>query len=127
MFKMGLHNTDYCSQCTLGSTDDYLHAIWHCQPVHSFWITVTETLSTIMSHRIPSSHHTLSQSTGDLSGIHIPQKYRNLLLIAVAKKSSSSKLEIKEILPHPSLDKFNFRIHFNGEAQCTQNEANISL
>lgn len=49
LFKMGLANTGICSQCTLGSTDDYLDAMWLCQPVHSFLITVTEALSTILS------------------------------------------------------------------------------
>ena len=86
MFKMGLANTDICSQCTLGGTYTYLHTIWLCQPVHSFWITVTETLSTILSYRIPASP-TLCL-LGDISEIHIPQKHRNPLLISlvVAKK-----------------------------------------
>ena len=86
MFKLGLSNTGFCSKCTLGSTDAHLHAIWLCQPVHSFWITVTETLSTILSYRIPSSP-TLC-FLGDISEIHIPQKHRNPLLISVivAKK-----------------------------------------
>ena len=35
---------DICSQCTVGSTDDYLHAIWDCQPVYSLWRAVTEKL-----------------------------------------------------------------------------------
>ena len=86
MVKMGLANTGICSQCTLGSTDAYLHAIWLFKPVHAFWITVTETLSTILSNIIPSSP-TLCL-LGDISEIHIPQKHRNPLLISlvVAKK-----------------------------------------
>ena len=54
MFKMGFYDTDICSQCTLGSTDDYLHATCACQPVHSLWTAVTEKLSSILGCRIPS-------------------------------------------------------------------------
>ena len=86
MFKMGLANTDICSQCTLGSTDDYLHAMWLCQPVYSFWITITEALSTILDSRIPSSP-TLCL-LNDISTIHITQHFNKPLLISltVAKK-----------------------------------------
>uniref|UniRef100_A0A672Z074 Reverse transcriptase zinc-binding domain-containing protein n=1 Tax=Sphaeramia orbicularis TaxID=375764 RepID=A0A672Z074_9TELE len=86
MFKMGLISTDICSQCTLGHTDDYLHATWSCQPVLSFWITVTETLSCILGCRIPASP-TLCL-LGDLTHITIPTKHNNPLLISltIAKK-----------------------------------------
>ena len=47
MYKMGLANTDTCSQCTSGTPDNYFHALWACQPVHSFWGSVTQKLSTI--------------------------------------------------------------------------------
>lgn len=119
MFKMGLHNIDICSQCTLGSTDDYLHAMWHCQPVHSFWITVTETLSTILSHRIPSSP-TLCL-IGDFSEIHIPQKYRNPLLIslAIAKKVVIQNWKSKKSC--------HIKHWTNLKIQCTQKEAIISF
>lgn len=86
MFKMGLADTDTCSQCTLDSTDDYFHATWTCQPVHSLWISVTEKLSTILGCRIP-----LSPSLcllGDITQVTLPTKYRNPLLISltIAKK-----------------------------------------
>ena len=83
MFKMGLANTDISSQCT---SDDYLHAMWLCQLVYSFCITITEALSTILDSRIPSSQ-TLCL-LNDISKINIKQHFKNLLLIslAVAKK-----------------------------------------
>ena len=84
MFKMGLADTDSCSQCTLDSTDNYLHATWVCQPVHSFWTVVTDTLSTILGCRIP-----LSSSLCLLGAItEIPPKHKNPLLISltIAKK-----------------------------------------
>ena len=85
MFKMGLTNTGICSH-TSGSTDDYLHAMWLCQPVSSFWITVTQALSTILNYRIPSSPTLCLLS--DISIVQILQKLKNPLLIslAVAKK-----------------------------------------
>ena len=122
---MGLANTGICSQCTLGSTDAYLHAIWLFKPVHAFWITVTETLSTILSNIIPSSP-TLCL-LGDISEIHIPQKHRNPLLISlvVAKKVVLQNWKSKKschinnwknlISEYISLEKI----------QCTQ--ANINL
>ncbi|XP_065112772.2 G-protein coupled receptor family C group 6 member A-like [Paramisgurnus dabryanus] len=55
LFKMRLSDTDTCSQCTSGNTDTYLHATWFCQPVHSLWTTVTNTLSSILDCRVPLS------------------------------------------------------------------------
>ncbi len=86
MFRMGLTNTDTCSQCTLGSTDDYLHSTWSCQPVHALWVSVTEKLSTILGCRIPTSPELCL--LGDLTQVTIPIKLRNPLLISltIAKK-----------------------------------------
>ncbi len=55
MLKMGLTNTDICSQCTLSSSDDYFHTTWTCQAVHSFWIRVMKKNSSILGSRIPPS------------------------------------------------------------------------
>ena len=87
MYKMGLANTDTCSQCTSGTSDNYFHALWACQPVHSFWGSVTQKLSTILNYRIPSSPQLCL--LGDISVINIPNRYKNSLLISltVAKKT----------------------------------------
>ena len=77
MFKMGLADTDSCSQCTLDSTDNYLHVTWVCQPVHSFWTAVTNTLSTILGCRIPLSSSLLGAIT------EIPPKHKKPLLISI--------------------------------------------
>ena len=81
MHKMGLINTDICSQCTLGSTDD-----WDCEPVYSLWKAVTEKLSSILSCSIPLSPKLCL--LGDQSQVTIPTKYNNPLLISltIAKK-----------------------------------------
>ena len=86
MFKMGLINTDICSQCTLGHIDDYFQATWSCQPVLSFWITVTEKLSCILGCRISASPSLCL--LGDLTHVTIPTKQKNPLLISltIAKK-----------------------------------------
>ena len=84
MFKMGFADTDICSQCTLGSTDDYFHATWACQPVHSLWTAVTEKLSTILGCRIPLSP--LLCLLGDITQVVLPTKYRNPLLISTIVK-----------------------------------------
>lgn len=55
LFKMGLSDTDTCSQCTSGNTDTYLHATWLCQPGHSLWTTLTNTLSSVLDCRVPLS------------------------------------------------------------------------
>lgn len=81
MHKIGLVNTEICSQCTLGSADDYFHATWACQPVYSLWTAVIENLSNILGCRVP-----LSQSLcllGDLTQVTIPTKYQNPLLVSL--------------------------------------------
>lgn len=82
MFKMGLSDTDTCAQCTLGSTDTYFHATWLCQPVHSLWITITETLSTVLDCRVPLSP-TLCL-LGDTSDTPLPPKYTVPVLVSLA-------------------------------------------
>ena len=81
-FKMGFYDTDICSQCTLGSTDDYFHATWACQPVHSLCTAVTEKLSSILGGRI---HHSASSLCllGVITQVILPTKYRNPLLISL--------------------------------------------
>lgn len=86
LHKMKLSNIDTCSHCTLGCTDNYLHATWVCTPVHSFWSAVTDNLSAILSCRIP-----LSPSLcllGDTTQTDLPIKYVRPLLISltIAKK-----------------------------------------
>ena len=87
MFTMGLRDTDICSQCTKGSTDDYLHALWTCQSVYSFWISVTTKLSVIMGCGIPPSP-SLCLFNNYMEVDHLPIKYKNSLLISltIAKK-----------------------------------------
>lgn len=103
--EMGLSDTDICSQCTLGSTDDYLHATWTCQPVYSFWTSVTDKLSIIMGCRIPLSPPLCF--LGNTTGIdNLPTKYKNPLLIflTIAKKNNCIKLEIKKMYTYQPLD-----------------------
>lgn len=87
MFLMGLRDTDVCSQCTLGSTDDYFHALWTCQSVHSFWISVTTKLSVIMGCEIPLSP-SLCLLNNCIEVDNLPINYKNPLLISltIAKK-----------------------------------------
>ena len=119
MFKMGLADTDSCSQCTLDSTDNDLYATWVCQPVHSFWTAVTNTLSTIFGCRIP-----LSSSLCLLrANTKIPPKHKNPLLISltIAKKivfqnwKSRKKCHITHCIYIAPLSKalYNFRLSFS--------------
>ena len=115
MHKMGLATTDICSQCTTGIIDNYFHALWACQPVHSFWNSITNKLSTILDCRIPSSPQLCL--LGDTSTITIPNKYKNSLLISftVAKKTillnwkSKNSININHwinlLLEHISMEK----------------------
>ena len=80
MHKMGLATTDICSQCTTVTIDNYFHALWACQPIHSFWNSVTKNLSIILDCRIPSSPQLCL--LGGTSTITIPNKYKNSLLIS---------------------------------------------
>lgn len=82
LFKMKLSDTDICSQCTSGSTDTYLHATWLCQPVHSLWTTLTNTLSSILDCRVPLSPALCL--LGDTSETSIPSKYKTPVLVSLA-------------------------------------------
>lgn len=82
-FKMGLSDTDTCSQYTSGSTD-YFHATWLCQPVHSLWTTVTNTLSSALDFRFPLSPALCL--LGDTSDTAFPSKYKTPVSLAIAKK-----------------------------------------
>lgn len=86
LHKMKLSDTDICSQCILGSTDNYLHATWDCTPVNTFWISVTDSLSVILGCRIPLDP-TLCL-LGDTTQITLPNKYHKPLLtsLTIAKK-----------------------------------------
>lgn len=81
MYKMGLANTYACSQCTIDTTANYFHALWTCQPVHSFWDSVTQKPSTILDCGIPLSPQLCL--LGDTSVIKISNKYKNSLLISL--------------------------------------------
>lgn len=83
--KMGF-GTDTCSHCSQGNRDDYLHALWNCTPVHNFWETVTNSLSSLLHCHIP-----LSPSLcilGDTTSLNLQQCYIKHLLVslAIAKK-----------------------------------------
>ncbi len=86
MFKMKLADNDICTQCTEGCTEDYIHATWGCHPVHTFWMTVTEHLSTILDCRVPLSPALCL--LGDTTQLALPHKYKTPLLISltIAKK-----------------------------------------
>ena len=84
--KMGLADTDTCSQCTMGVTDTYLHALWECTPIQAFWKKVTQTLTDVLSCRIP-----LLPSVcllGFISNTEIPPTHKNSLLtsLTIAKR-----------------------------------------
>ena len=82
MFKMGLSDTDTCSQCASGSIDTYFHATWLCQPVHSLWTTVTNTLSSVLDCRVPLSPALCL--LGDTSDSPFPLKYKTPVLVSLA-------------------------------------------
>lgn len=52
MFKMGLGNSDRCTNCSLNAQDSYLHALWLCPPVLKFWTDVTNKLTEFFKTRI---------------------------------------------------------------------------
>ena len=53
--QLATHTIQNHSQNSLGSTDTYFHATWLCQPVHSLWTTVTETVFMVLDCRVPLS------------------------------------------------------------------------
>lgn len=85
MQKMGFTDTSICSQCTMGVTDTYLHALWVCTPVQAFWNTVTKTLTDILSCEVPL--HPLFCLLG-LTTTSTPTKYKYSILtsLTIAKK-----------------------------------------
>ena len=38
LHKMGFTTSDQCTYCTQHTTDNYMHAFWHCTPIRQFWI-----------------------------------------------------------------------------------------
>ena len=119
MFKMGFSDTDICSQCTLGSTDDYFHATWACQPVHSLWTAVTEKLSSSLGCRIP-----LSPSLcllGDITQVVLQTKYRNPFLISltIVKKIILQNWKSKKSCHHP-LAQPTYRTHVDRDSNSLQ-------
>lgn len=78
--KRGLVDTDICSKCIVGVTDNYLHAVWACPPVQKFWLSGIQKLSAILSCGIPPSPSLCL--LGDLTMISIPAKYKDSLLIS---------------------------------------------
>ena len=79
---MGFIDIDTCPQCTSGNTDSYLHATWYCQPVHSVWTTVIETISTILECRVPLSP-TLCL-LGDTSEFPLLSQHKIPVLVSLA-------------------------------------------
>ena len=83
---MGFTDTDICSQCTLGVTDTYIHALWECSPVQAFWHSVTQKLTEILNCRIPSCSSLCL--LGHISLENFSPMYKNSLLtsLAIAKR-----------------------------------------
>ena len=104
MFKMGFSDTDICSQCTLGSTDDYFHATWACQPVHSLCTAVTEKLSSIVGCRIPSLC-----LLGDIT----------LISLTIVKKIILQNWKSKKSCHHP-LAQPTYRTHVDRDSNSLQ-------
>ncbi|KAJ0032064.1 hypothetical protein NQD34_002145 [Periophthalmus magnuspinnatus] len=102
-FKMGLTDTDTCSQCTMGVTDTYLHALWECSPVQGFWNTVTHKLTDILSCRIPPSPSLCL--LGIITTFTIPPKYKKQFvdISNYRQENNSTKLEIKTVNKHQTL------------------------
>ena len=96
MFKMGLVDSEICSQCKLKNIDTYLHALWSCTPVYSFWTAITHELSLILGCEIPLSP--LLCLLGDASDISLPSGYVNALLVSltIAKKIIFQNWKTKE-------------------------------
>ena len=80
MFKMGFTNTAICTQCTQNTNDSYIHAMWHCTPVHQFWQEIITFLShAFVSHIQPSPSLYL---LGDISTTNMTKENNRMLLIA---------------------------------------------
>ena len=82
-----IYRHNICSHCTLGVTDTYLHALWECTPVHTFWYTVTQKLTDILSCEVP--HHPSLCLLGLTTQTTIPNKHKNNILtsLTIAKKT----------------------------------------
>ena len=83
---MGFSQNNTCSLCP-NSVDNYIHALWHCPPIHNFWSEVTNRLSEMLSLSIPTSP-TIAL-LGDLSSLHISKQHISFLLtsLTIAKKT----------------------------------------
>ena len=87
MKKMGFSETDICTQCNQNTPDTYLHALWLCSPVQSFWSIVIQRLSSILNCRIPLSPNLCL--IGDLSTTDLALTLSQSVLVslAIAKKT----------------------------------------
>lgn len=86
LFCMGFSQSNTCSLCP-SSVDDYIHAFWHCPPIHNFWSRGMNRLSQMLSLSIPTSPSIAL--LGDLSSLHIPKQHTSFVLISItiAKKT----------------------------------------
>ncbi len=79
--------SETCSHCSQNCPDTYIYATWHCPPIKRFWKDVTESLSCLLSCRIPLSP--LLCLLGYLSTLNqeITNKRILLVALAIAKKT----------------------------------------
>ena len=98
MKKMGFCQTDICTQCNQNTIDTYLHALWLCSPVQSFWSVVIQQLSSILNCRIPLSPNLCL--IGDLTTIDLALNRSQPLLVAlaIAKKTILLNWKTKQSL-----------------------------
>ena len=87
LHKMGFTTSDQCTYCTQHTTDNYMHAFWHCTPIRQFWIQVTDHLSHILGCHIPLSPQLCI--LGDMSSIQLHNHIITTLFttLAIAMKT----------------------------------------
>ena len=87
LFKMGFTDSDIWSHCILNTTDNYMHATWHCTLIKQFWLDITDYLSSLLGCHIPLSPTLVSPSIQ--SNINLNNTSSRILSIAltIAKKT----------------------------------------
>lgn len=91
---MKLKDNPYCEHCTDNTIGTFLHMVWKCPEVNSFWQNVATTLSNILGRVIPHTPRLLLLN--DTSNINLTVNDHRVLLagLTAAKKTIALPLEI---------------------------------
>jgi len=115
-------NTDpLCHLCPLGATGTFVHMFWECPPVATFWKTVTEVLSNIVSVRVPVSMPVLLLN--DFTCLPMPKHLKCMVLagLTAAKKMLATRWK-----PPHELSKRQWMLSFLDVIYMEQSTARIN-